>query len=160
MRICSGVGCGRAIEDGKRYCPECDSTSPNTLKTHSPAARDSGIAGKLYNGKRWQWNRNEIVRLYPICERCHRSLSALCDHVVPSVAAIMQVNADSRTRTHWPFDPAIGFFLRCNLQALCRSCHTKKSNADVVYEASGQAWPCLMDHYDSQIRVECTWWPE
>ena len=160
MRICSGIGCGRAVEDGKRYCSECDTASPSNVKTHSPAARDSGICGRLYSMKRWQWNRNEMLRLFPICCHCAKSLSALTDHIVPAVQAVMQVAADPRSRLHWPYDPSAGFYVRQNLWCLCRHCHALKSGRDAIYAASGQQWPSIMDAYDSKTRVECTWLPD
>jgi HNH endonuclease len=70
----------------------------------------AGWKGSTSKGstRRWRAMRAEQLRRHPICEFCHRARAVEVDHVVPR----SQGGDDTR------------------LQALCHSCHARKTAAD------------------------------
>ncbi|SFS07665.1 hypothetical protein SAMN05421771_1370 [Granulicella pectinivorans] len=73
-----------------------------------------------------------------MCARCDRALSDLADHIVPAREAIVQAQQSGK----YPFDRNAGYFLRSNLQGLCRPCHYTKTNEDKTHVGP---WPSVMD---------------
>jgi 5-methylcytosine-specific restriction endonuclease McrA len=56
-------------------------------------------------------------------------MSEICDHVVPAAIAIMQAQASKL----YPFDKWAGYYLKTNLQGLCRPCHGLKTIEDKTH---------------------------
>jgi len=148
MRICSGAGCGRAVADTVRFCAECEAdqhTSTSSEREHkavNPLRAGTTAFPALYNGSRWKSIRKTIMSRDTVCAICKANLSRDVDHIVPAVIAIEQAKASKR----WPLDPVAGFFLVCNLQGLCRSCHEKKGNEDAAHQGE---WPSVLDMDDA-----------
>jgi 5-methylcytosine-specific restriction endonuclease McrA len=137
MRICSGAGCLRVVSDDVRFCDECkpQTAVEDGIRVHTLADREK--YSFLYSGKRWQQLRDLVVRAQPMCGRCHKRLTAIVDHVVPAGVAIVQAQESGK----YPFKYA-GFYIRSNLQGLCRACHYVKTDEDTVHTGP---WPNVVD---------------
>jgi 5-methylcytosine-specific restriction endonuclease McrA len=143
MRICSGAGCGRKVPDDVRFCAECRSATADGdgIRSHSNADRDR--LGHLYGGPRWKKRiQPSVLSRDPFCKKCSRAVSEIADHIIPAGVAIEQANASKR----WPLDPWAGFYLMCNLQGLCRSCHKIKTDEDKAHQGE---WPNVIAAYDA-----------
>lgn len=133
MRVCSGAGCLRAVEDSIRYCDECRRL-PNPaddIKTHSTGY--TAELDKLRKSLRWQRLRALVLRSQPMCALCNHALSVLVDHIIPAEIAVMQAQISGKYLDKWA-----GYFLRSNLQGLCRVCHYEKTLHDKVHSGP---WP-------------------
>ena len=64
-----------------------------------------------YNTRRWQKFRLAILSENPICVECNQNYSHEVDHITP-----VRLGGE--------------FFELDNLQALCKSCHAKKSRSE------------------------------
>ena len=136
MRLCSGPGCLRKIDDDVRFCDEC---KPKPL-----AAQDDGIRkhttaydaelDALRKGTRWQRTRPNVLRRDPLCKRCDRAVSEIVDHIVPAREVVTQAQVSGAYRT----DKYAGYFFLSNLQGLCRPCHWVKTNEDKTHTGP---WP-------------------
>lgn len=144
VRVCSGPGCLRAVPDDVRYCDECKPVAVvqaggEQVREHTLTDRERYAT--LYSAKRWQTLRARVMREQPLCARCRRMLSEIADHVVPAGVAVAQ----ARESGHYRMDRHAGFFLRTNVQGLCRPCHWVKTNEDKIHVGS---WPDV-------IAIEC-----
>lgn len=128
MRVCSGAGCLCKIEDGARFCEDCKPARSNAdgIKAHT-SGYDAELDA-LRKSARWQRIAHSVIRSQPLCARCDR-ISELCDHIVPAKEAIAQTKASGR----YPFSKHAGYFLRSNLQGLCRKCHGVKTLEDKAH---------------------------
>lgn len=143
MRICSGPGCLRAVCDAVRFCDECEPVRPvvdaeatlSGIKDHT-SGYDAEL-DRLHQSTRWRTVRVAIIKRDPICKRCDLSISEIVDHVVPAREAISQARLSGR----YPLDKYAGYFLRSNLQGLCRSCHGLKT---VEEKAHVGPWPDII----------------
>jgi len=143
MRLCSGAGCGRAIADATRFCDECKAERGTPVQPEGKQ-HTTGYGAeldKLRKGTRWQKVRLLAVNRDPICKRCKGRLSEIVDHVVPAAVAIFQAQESGR----WPYDQHAGYFLMCNLQGLCRSCHGLKTTEDKTHVGP---WPDVVEAFD------------
>jgi len=61
-----------------------------------------------------------------MCVRCQLSIAREVDHIAPADVAIQQARDSGR----YPFDRHAGYFLKSNLQGLCRPCHAVKTIED------------------------------
>jgi 5-methylcytosine-specific restriction endonuclease McrA len=130
MRICSGAGCLRAVLDSIRLCDECKPTAApvaDSIKNHT-SGYDAEL-DRLRKSPRWQRLTHSVLRQQPMCARCQRDVSALTDHIVPAREAIAQARVSGR----YPTDRFAGYFLRTNLQGLCRACHWVETNEDKIH---------------------------
>jgi|SRR5580692_2677579 5-methylcytosine-specific restriction endonuclease McrA len=133
MRICSGAGCLRTVQDDVKLCDECrGGKTGDGIKVHSNADRDR--LGPQYGSRRWKSVQSQVLSRDPLCQRCKADLSTIADHKVPAGVAIEQCKASG----NWPCDPVAGFYLLSNLQGLCRSCHAVKTNEDKAHQGE---WP-------------------
>jgi 5-methylcytosine-specific restriction endonuclease McrA len=146
-RICSGAGCGRAVDADVRYCSACAeerATEGPFVRTHTPGNTDRERYKKLYEGNRWQDGvRPKVLQRDPFCVRCKVRPTQLIDHIVPAGVAVEQVQDSGR----YPLDAYAGFYLLSNLQGLCRSCHGYKTLEDKAHTG---AWPNVLDKEDAQ----------
>lgn len=104
---CNWPGCS-AITD-RRYCPEHYRQFRREQDRFRPSAARRGY------DRHWQAIRAAYLAAHPLCQRCGRPATEV-DHIVPL----------ARGGTH---DPA-------NLSALCKSCHSAKTAAEVMRGAT------------------------
>jgi 5-methylcytosine-specific restriction endonuclease McrA len=157
MRLCSGIGCGRAIPEDTRFCAECiserGSKTPLVDATRQHNATNTGAydaeLDKLRTNSRWQRVRDIAIKRHPLCQRCDLRLSEIVDHIIPAQVAIAQARASGR----FPFDKYAGYFLMSNLQGLCRPCHGKKTVEDKAHICE---WPDVMVQADAQPKKRWT----
>lgn len=135
MRVCSGAGCLRAVRDDVRFCGKPSAKTEDGIRTHSNAYDDQLDA--LRKSLRWQRLRARVIREQPMCARCDRHISEIGDHIVPAREAVAQVRASGR----YPGDPHYGYFLRSNVQGLCRKCHYDKMLEDKTHTGP---WPFVL----------------
>ncbi len=120
MRLCSGAGCGRAVEDNVRYCHEC---APEHRKPVVDRTANDEIMGQ-YRTARWQTFRRLALQRYPFCE-CG-AVAKVADHNVPARIIVRAVRASRLFR----FDPWAGFYILDNMRGLCHACHNKKGKTE------------------------------
>lgn len=135
MRVCSGPGCLRAVPDDVRFCDECkpsQQASDGGIRWHT-TGYDPALDA-LRKGTRWQRLRALVIKAQPLCARCERRISEIVDHVVPAREAIAQAQVSGR----YPMDKHAGYYLRSNLQGLCRPCHADKTAEDKTHVGE---WP-------------------
>lgn len=73
-----------------------------------PFGRRENSNRSFYTSPEWRRARKHYIELHPLCEICHRQVSTVVDHIKP-------INQGGE-----PLDES-------NFQALCASCHNKKS---------------------------------
>lgn len=142
MRVCSGAGCLRAVADDVRYCDEClpQTNDDGAIREHTLA--DRVRYGFLYQSQRWQRLRALVVRQQPMCCRCRVRLTAIVDHAVPAGVAVAQAQQSGKIMGKYA-----GFFIRSNLQGLCRVCHAAKTIEDKAHTG---AWPDVLERDERQ----------
>ena len=135
MRVCSGPGCLRSVPDGVRFCDDCKpqgAPSSDVICSHTSGYTEELDA--LRKGARWQRIRARVIRAQPLCARCGLSISEIVDHIVPAHVAVQQ----ARDSGKYPLDRDAGYYLRSNLQGLCRPCHYAKTIEDKKHTG---LWP-------------------
>jgi 5-methylcytosine-specific restriction endonuclease McrA len=135
MRICSGAGCLRAVKDEMRFCDECAPVVVVDDARNHTSGYDAELDG-LRNCRRL---RIQIIHRDPLCSRCQLSISEIVDHVVPAREAISQAQLSRR----YPTDRYAGYYLKSNLQGLCRPCHYAKTLEDKTHTG---AWPDVVEN--------------
>jgi 5-methylcytosine-specific restriction endonuclease McrA len=137
MRVCSGAGCLRAVPDDVRFCDECQPQpkADDGIRAHTLADRERYAF--LYSSARWTALRGLVIKSQPMCARCRTRLSVLVDHVVPAGVAVVQAQESGKYHSKYA-----GFYLRSNLQGLCRPCHWTKTEED---KAHGAVWPDVVE---------------
>ena len=138
MRVCSGQGCLRAVPDDVRLCDECAGVPTRTddgITEHSN--RYDAELDTLRKSQRWQRIRVQVIKAFPICARCDRSISVIADHIVPARNAISQARLSGKY-----LDRNKGYFLMSNLQGLCRPCHWLKTMEDKTHTGP---WPDVVE---------------
>lgn len=117
LKPCAIRGCPYTTEFGKRYCDEHMQSQPRAPRSHDE--RRESAARRGYDA-RWRRLRVMFLRAHPLCADPfgdHRRVGAVevatdVDHIVPLSRGGTN---DSR-----------------NLQALCHSCHSRKTRADAA----------------------------
>jgi 5-methylcytosine-specific restriction endonuclease McrA len=140
MRICSGAGCLRAVQDSVRFCDECKPVTVTTddgLRSHQRTDAYDDQLNAIKKTARWQKLRGLVVRAQPICRRCDLSITEIVDHIVPAQVAVQQARA-----ARYSLDPMAGYFIRSNLQGLCRRCHGLKTVEDKAHQGE---WPDVIE---------------
>lgn len=142
MRLCSG--CGTKIPAGRTAarCKSCraERIKPDDgIKQHG-AGYDAAIDA-LRKDKRYQKIRAMVAAQQPFCQECKAAPTEIVDHVIPAEIAIQQARESGR----WPYSPNEGFYMRCNLQGLCRSCHKRKTDRDKTHVGE---WPSVIEAFD------------
>jgi 5-methylcytosine-specific restriction endonuclease McrA len=131
VRLCSG--CQTKVADAVRFCDACKAERgmpSDGIKTHT-TGYDAAL-DELRKSARWQKTRSVVIKRDPLCKRCDVAGSEIVDHIVPAAVAIMQASG------RYPFDKYAGYFLKSNLQGLCRSCHGLKTTEDKCHVGP---WP-------------------
>lgn len=143
MRLCSGPGCGRAVPEDVRFCDECKAergspVASDGIREHS-TAYDADLDAQR-KSTRWQRVRLSVLKKFFLCARCQRAVSEICDHIVPAAVAVMQAQESKRYLDKWA-----GYYLKSNLQGLCRSCHGLKTLEDKAHVGP---WPNVVETED------------
>lgn len=98
MKTCLTPGCPGLAPKGKSRCPSCqDRFGYKKPEYH-----------KMYNNARWDTLRARVLHDEPFCVEC-KHLATVVDHIVPH-------RGDQKL-----------FYDRNNLQALCKTCHDRKT---------------------------------
>lgn len=148
MRICSGAGCLRAVRDKVRFCDECKPhTSADSIHEHSSGY--TADLDTLRKSTRWQRLRVRVLNAQPMCARCRKRLAEIVDHIVPAQIAVAQAQVSGR----FHFDRWTGYFIRSNLQGLCRICHAAKTIEDKAHTGE---WPDVLALEAAQPRRKWT----
>ena len=111
-KSCNQVGCPELIEAGKRYC---EKHKKQRHANYNKYGRDKQTA-KLYDD-RWRKASKRFLTVNPLCVKCKEEgkeegkvrRATVTDHVVPHKG-----------------DPLL-FWDESNWQALCKSCHDRKT---------------------------------
>lgn len=107
---CKHPGCGRLVPAGTKFCEEHG-------ELHRADARTTKEKG--YDG-RWRKARARYLKRHPICVRCLKQgkyvKATVVDHIKPH-------RGDEQL-----------FWNESNWQALCKSCHDKKTMTEDRYQ--------------------------
>jgi 5-methylcytosine-specific restriction protein A len=121
LRRCVAPGCSALVEPPENRCP----------RHPAPASRESAADrgayhrsnGYFYSSVRWRKVRTKFLRFHPICAgypgHCS-DLASVVDHIKPI--------ADGGAKFSWS-----------NLQALCESCHNRKTAVEQAVSMKGGA---------------------
>ena len=112
--ICVASGCGVVIQRGPRCAKH---TKPVKMAQHTDKRKGRATANERGYGHKWRKARLSYLKRHPLCVNC---LS--CSITTPSneVDHIIRHSGDD--------DPL--FWDRTNWQALCKSCHSKKTREE------------------------------
>lgn len=109
---CRHVGCGKLVEYGKAYCSEHQPAAEEHKRDATRVYDDKRRETRFYHGTRWQKLRRTFLARHPLCEVCLRAnrieSAKIVDHIKEIADGGARYDAD-------------------NLQALCQSCHNKKT---------------------------------
>ena len=99
---CRHPGCPKLVEAGTKYCAK-----------HKPMHPEEYRPEKKIYGYKWQKVRKRFLETHPLCEECKKQgryvKATDVDHVIPHRGDM---------DLFWDWD---------NYQALCHSCHSKKT---------------------------------
>jgi 5-methylcytosine-specific restriction endonuclease McrA len=130
LKVCSAGGCSRISDRGQTQCPRhLDQTQTHT---QTPPRRGRAISRQVVRGRKTRRNRERfydtavwkrirviVISEEPLCRRCKENdvytAAEVVDHILP-----WQDNLDR---------PDLKT-ARDNLQSLCWSCHSSKTNKD------------------------------
>lgn len=111
-RVCTYPGCNALVQgiNVKR----CEKHSyEKSSQPYTASARAADTRSEWYNTQAWARARVAFLRAHPLCEQCKRdgrlTPSTDVDHIVPHRGDVTLFNDVN------------------NLQALCRSCHSRKT---------------------------------
>lgn len=110
---CAVKGCPNLVERGKRYCEAHADLEPKIDYDKGRSASERGY------DRQWQKARKSYLTRHPLCVECLKQgkyvMATDVDHIKPH-----------RGDKELFWDPD-------NLQSLCHSCHSKKTNAEDRY---------------------------
>ena len=137
MRVCSGAGRLRAVDDAICFCDECRPvpaapSDGDGIRSHTLTDRER--YARLYSESRWQRTRDRAVRLMPLCARCELRYTEIIDHVVPAGIAIAQAIASGL----YVVDRSAGFFFMSNLQGLSTGSPTQDRGGQGACRIAGR----------------------
>lgn len=107
QKVCSGVGCHKLVDSGIRKCKDCQ-----TIKNQQVAETRPTSAKRGYSYA-WQKARKGFLKKHPLCVD-HQSRG-----VVEPATEVDHIKAHKGDK--------ILFWDSKNWQALCKSCHSKKT---------------------------------
>ncbi len=109
-KLCARGGCYNRRVLGSKYCEECNAKLEQSDYVVSKVAKDP-----FYNMMRWRNFSLRYRKEHPWCEECIKSERVVpsrhVDHIVPMAEGGAKLE-------------------RSNVQALCVSCHSKKTRRD------------------------------
>ena len=100
LRPCAYCGCGEFVVSG--YCMK-----------HKPKERYRGNAAQRGYNYRWQLYREKFLKANPLCVECLKN-----GQVEPATVADHIIDHKGNQELFWDVN---------NHQALCRSCHSRKT---------------------------------
>ena len=103
MRPCRQARCDKLVKFG--YCEEHERERVSAIRARTVSIAD-------YKTKRWYRLRRIVLSEQPVCADCDNRMSEEVDHIVP-------------------VEDGGPMWDRSNLQGLCHSCHSRKTNLDV-----------------------------
>ena len=113
MKPCSQYGCKQFVKTGQRFCNDHKSSRLKTSRKNMPEYR------KWYSKKDWMRSRISFLKQNPLCVQCQKNGKVepawIVDHVIAH---------KGDKELFWNVD---------NWQALCKSCHDRKT----YYETLG-----------------------
>lgn len=119
-RICAAPGCDEYAKDGAARCEEHLAEAANARRAAGVAAKaraEAAAANALYGTARWKSARLQFLRDNPLCVHCLEvgllETATDVDHIEPHKG------------------DRVKFFDRENWQALCHSCHSRKTAREV-----------------------------
>jgi 5-methylcytosine-specific restriction protein A len=121
-RICAKSGCNKLSL--AKYCELHVSYEPqqrNEERAVDPIRR-------LLGSGAWQATRRVILLRDILCKACGNAFSSEVDHRVPARRWIARHNGDLAS-----------FFDESNLQGLCKSCHTAKTDRERVNDMGSKS---------------------
>jgi 5-methylcytosine-specific restriction endonuclease McrA len=131
------------VPEDVRFCDECKAErtpqADDGVRQHTSGYNEE--LDELRKSSRWQRVRASVLRAHPFCARCERAVAEICDHIVPAAIAVMQAQESKR----YPYDKCAGYYLKTNLQGLCRSCHGVKTLEDKCHVGP---WPNVVETED------------
>lgn len=114
-RPCAHRGCGAAAAAGSRFCMRHDAERVRSFSSREPS-EERRRSARLYASARWQHMRKVFLTAHPLCAECARNgivtAATDVDHIQPH-------RNDIRLFYHYG-----------NLQALCHSCHSRKTASE------------------------------
>ena len=103
---CRHPGCAALVNPGQKYCDEHKKLHPEEVRSASRRGYDS----------KWQKARKQFLSANPLCTECLKNgrfeKATVVDHTIPHRG-----------------DPKL-FWDKDNWQALCKSCHDKKTGRE------------------------------
>jgi 5-methylcytosine-specific restriction endonuclease McrA len=127
------------VPDDVRFCDECKpkpQADADDIRVHTLTDREKYAF--LYSSTRWANLRALVIRSQPMCAMCRARLSVIVDHKTPAGIAIIQAHDSGKYPGRYA-----GFFIRSNLQGLCRECHWRKTEEDKRHAGP---WPDVVEH--------------
>lgn len=126
MKICAARGCEEIALPGKPRCEkhqaEQDATRA-TQRAQAQASPEAQAARRLYADPKWKRAARRFLELNPLCVDCGE-LGAVVD--ATDVDHITPHKGDLKL-----------FWDRNNWQALCHSCHSRKTAREVFHNHRG-----------------------
>ncbi len=123
-KLCSAPGCDDLAIAGQTRCADHAAAS-RSARTAARAEAQTGAEAAarraLYDDPRWRRARREFLRLHPLCVDCAE---------LGVVRAATEVDHKERHLGN-----AARFWDRSNWQALCKSCHSRKTAREVWHGA-------------------------
>lgn len=109
LKPCAAPACP-ALVRGQRYCGKHENLADQTKRDHD---RRRGNSTQRGYGYKWQQARARFLQIHPLCVHCEKegrvTAARDVDHVIPH-------RGDQEL-----------FWRQSNWQALCTSCHSKKT---------------------------------
>ena len=124
-KLCGAPGCDELAEPGAGYCAEHQEERDARVKSRKAAAKGSAVAragAAFYATARWRNARRRFLMAHPLCVDCAGLGLVVAaqdvDHIRPH-------RGDARLM--WD---------QTNWQALCKSCHSRKTAREVFAAAT------------------------
>jgi len=108
---CNHPGCSELIDFGTAYCEAHHKARVQDSKVNNSRYSNQDPETKaFYTSQRWRMLRRRFLRANPICNHCG-TIAEMVDHIIQISKGGSKYNIT-------------------NLQALCNSCHAKKSASE------------------------------
>lgn len=115
MKRCNRPGCTNYISTSETYCEEHTNHNYKQYEKIRTSTAEGREYKRFYDSKDWKELRYQtLLNAGFICEICERNEATIADHIIP-------------TKVKWEMrlDPK-------NIQAVCVSCHNKKTVSDKI----------------------------
>ncbi|HKM39927.1 MAG TPA: HNH endonuclease [bacterium] len=120
LKPCRFPGCPELTED--RFCPK----HMKEYNRQYNRQKRPGYSKRLYKTARWQKLRKRVLSVQPLCAECGRqgriAMATVADHIIPHKGNLEL------------------FWDEGNLQALCKSCHDRKTAKEGRWGEKGRVY--------------------